>query len=237
MISIPLFLTEKHPCSYLDGKNAQPAFVHPAFGMTAAIYSELIKQGFRRSGDEVYSPHCPDCSACIPARLSVREFLPSRSQKRCMQKNSHTQVAVKPPVFNKGHYEMFLRYQTTRHQDGSMAKSGKKDYINFLKSNWCDTHFVEFSINGELAAIAVVDDLGDSLSAVYTFFDPKFSAYGLGVYAVLWQIEWAKTLQRDYLYLGFWIKQCRKMSYKNNYQPLQILKDKQWITAEPSTVL
>lgn len=230
MISIPLFLTEKHSCSYLNGKSAQPAFVHPAFGMTTAIYSELIRQGFRRSGDEVYSPHCPDCSACIPARLNVSEFSPSRSQKRCLQKNINTQVVVKPPVFDKAHYEMFLRYQSARHQDGSMAKSNKNDYLSFLKSNWCDTHFVEFSINDELAAVAVVDDLGNDLSAVYTFFEPKFSAYGLGVYAVLWQIGWAKELQREFLYLGFWIKQCRKMSYKSDYQPLQTLKDKQWTT-------
>lgn len=230
VISIPLFLTEKHPCSYLVGQSAQPAFVHPAFGMTTTIYSELIKQGFRRSGDEVYSPHCPDCSACIPARVNVKEFSPSRSQKRCLQKNINTQVVVKPPVFDKTHYEMFLRYQSARHQDGSMANSNKKEYINFLKSTWCDTHFVEFSINNELAAVAVVDDLSIALSAVYTFFDPKFSAYGLGAYAVLWQIEWAKELQREFLYLGFWIKQCRKMSYKSDYQPLQILKDKQWIT-------
>lgn len=114
-----------------------------------------------------------------------------------------------------------------------MANSGKREYIDFLKSTWCDTRFVEFSIEGELAAIAVVDDLGDALSAVYTFFDPKFSAYGLGVYAVLWQIEWAKTLHKEFLYLGFWIKQCRKMSYKSDYRPLQIFKDKEWIGYDP----
>lgn len=232
MISVPLFLTEKHPCSYLEGQYAQPAFVHPAFSMTTEIYSELIKQGFRRSGDEVYSPHCPDCWACIPSRLRVQEFTPSRSQKRCVQKNNITQAIVKPPIFEGAHYEMFMRYQTARHQHGSMAKSSKKEYIHFLKSTWCNTHFVEFSINDELAAVAVVDDLGDALSAVYTFFEPKFSVYGLGGYAVLWQIEWAKQLNREFLYLGFWIKQCRKMSYKSDYQPLQILKNKQWIGQE-----
>jgi leucyl-tRNA---protein transferase len=229
VISIPLFLTEKHPCSYLDGEYAQPAFVHPVFTMTTAIYSELIKQGFRRSGDEVYSPHCPDCTACIPSRLRVQEFLPSRSQKRCWQKNSNIKAVVKPPEFDKAHFDMFLRYQKTRHQQGSMAKSSKGDYIHFLKSNWCDTNFVEFLIDDELAAVAVVDQLDNALSAVYTFFDPKFSDYGLGVYAVLWQVEWAKQLQKEFLYLGFWIKQCKKMSYKSNYQPLQTLKDKQWV--------
>ena len=233
VISIPLFLTDRHPCSYLDDEYAQPAFVHPVFEMTTAIYSELIKQGFRRSGDEVYSPHCPDCSACIPTRLRVHEFIPSRSQKRCRQKNLGTRVLVKPAEFNQSHFEMFLRYQQARHNEGSMASSGEADYINFLKSSWCDTHFVEFSIGDELAAIAVVDRLDNALSAVYTFFEPKFSGYSLGVYAVLWQIEWAKQLQKEFLYLGYWIKQCKKMSYKSEYQPLQVLRDKRWVAQKP----
>jgi leucyl-tRNA---protein transferase len=229
MISIPLFLTEKHPCSYLDDEVAQPAFVHPAFDMTEAIYSELITQGYRRSGDEVYSPHCPNCSACIPVRLRVSEFIPSRSQKRCVRKNSGIQVVIKPPEFDNAHYGMYLRYQAARHPEGSMFDSSQVDYMQFLRSSWCDTHFVEFLIDGELAAIAVADRLDNALSAVYTFFEPKFSSYGLGVYAVLWQIEWAKELQKEFLYLGFWIKRCKKMSYKSDYQPLQIFKDKQWV--------
>lgn len=229
MISIPLFLTETHPCSYLDGEEAQPAFVHPLFEMTPGIYSQLIQQGYRRSGDEVYSPHCPHCSACVPVRLKVSEFIPNRSQMRCLQKNSGIQCIPKPAEFDEAHYAMYLRYQGQRHSEGSMADSSRNEYLHFLKSTWCDTSFVEFKINGELAAIAVVDRLDNALSAVYTFFEPKFSNKGLGVYAVLWQIEWAKHLNKEFVYLGYWIKQCKKMSYKSNYQRLQVYKNKQWM--------
>jgi leucyl-tRNA---protein transferase len=232
MISIPLFLSEKHPCGYLEGEEAQPAFVHPLFKMTPSIYSQLIEKGYRRSGDEVYSPHCPNCSACIPVRLKVSEFIPNRSQIRCLQKNSGIQIKIKPAEFDEAHYQMYMRYQNERHSEGLMAHSSQQDYLRFLKSAWCETSFVEFSINDELAAIAVVDTLDNALSAVYTFFESKFSDKSLGVYAVLWQIEWAKQLQNEFLYLGFWIKKCQKMSYKSNYQPLQIYKDKQWIGFE-----
>ena len=91
MMSIPLFLTQEHPCSYLEGERAQSVFVHPAYPATTSIYAQLIEQGFRRSGDEIYAPHCPHCSACIPARLPVEKFKPSRSQKRCINKNIDTQ--------------------------------------------------------------------------------------------------------------------------------------------------
>jgi arginine-tRNA-protein transferase len=228
MISIPLLLTEQHVCSYLDDEIAQPAFVHPAFDMTQAVYSRLIQQGFRRSGDEVYSPHCPSCSACIPVRVSVSQFKPNRSQKRCLQKNRGTQVTVKPAEFDQHHYDLYVRYQCNRHQDGSMQHSGPDEYLRFLKSTWCETRFLEFTINDELAAVAVVDNIENALSAVYTFFEPKFSDFSPGMYAVLWQIEWAKQQELEFLYLGFWVKQCRKMSYKSNYQPLQQFKNKEW---------
>jgi arginine-tRNA-protein transferase len=229
MKNIPLFLTEPHPCSYLDGKLARSLFVHPDYKMTADLYGRLIAQGFRRSGDDVYRPHCQPCAACVPARISVADFKPDRSQKRCWGKNSAMQVLVKPAVFEQAHYEMYLRYQAVRHGDGDMAHSSPDDYLGFLSSSWCNTQFIEFSIGNRLAGIAVVDFLSNAWSAVYTFFEPEFSSYSLGVYAVLWQIEALKRQQQEFLYLGFWIKDCQKMAYKSNYRPLQVLLDDQWI--------
>ena len=228
MISIPLVLTKPHACSYLPDRQSQTIFVHPSQAMSTSIYSQLIQQGFRRSGDDVYIPHCLGCSACIPARLAVENFKANRSQQRCWQKNHDTTAVIKPARFDTTHYQLYLRYQQSRHSDSDMAKSSPDDYIQFLSSSWCDTVFIEFSIAGELAGLAVVDVLKNALSAVYTFFDPKFSHNSLGVYAVLWQINHAKHLQKDFVYLGYWIKECQKMAYKSNYQPLQILRNKQW---------
>jgi len=228
MISIPLFLTEQSPCSYLDKKNSQSAFVHPSFSLNTTIYSQLIEQGYRRSGSEVYTPHCSGCSACIPTRLPVNLFTPNKNQKRCIKKNQQTTVIIKPAQFEQAHYEMYMRYQKHKHVGGSMANSSQDDYISFLASNWCNTLFVEFSINNELAAVAIVDLLDNALSAVYTFFEPKFSQYSLGTFAVLWQIDHAQTLNLDFVYMGFWIKDCRKMSYKTQFSPMQGFKNNEW---------
>ncbi|NOT10939.1 MAG: arginyltransferase [Methylococcaceae bacterium] len=228
MISIPLYLTQEHACSYLDNQAAQTLFVDPAYTITTRQYAELIKQGFRRSGDEVYAPHCANCFACVPARLAVADFIPNRNQKRCLKKNSHTQALIKPAIFYEDHYLMYLRYQEDRHKDGGMVDFTPEEYIHFLSSLWCDTRFVEFSIGNELAAVAVIDQFDNAWSAVYTFFEPKFSNYSLGTYAVLWEIEQSRLEQREFLYLGFWIKNCQKMTYKSEYQPLQLLIDGQW---------
>jgi arginine-tRNA-protein transferase len=228
MISIPLLITDQTPCSYLEKRNSQSAFIHPSIRLDSEIYGLLIEQGFRRSGNEVYTPHCSGCSECIPTRLTVEQFVPNRNQKRCIKKNQLTTVILKPTHFEQAHFDLYLRYQKHKHKEGGMVNSTKDDYINFLVSSWCNTLFVEFSIYDQLAAVAVVDLLDNALSAVYTFFDPRFSQYSLGNYAVLWQIEHAKKMKMDFVYMGFWIKECRKMSYKTQYQPIQGFVDNEW---------
>lgn len=234
MISIPLLLNGEHDCSYLEQRRSQSIFVHPQFQLTTAVYGQLVEQGFRRSGDNVYAPHCPGCSACIPVRIRAEDFKPNRSQKRCWQNNLATQAIVKPALFEQQHYDLYRRYQTIRHTESAMASASADDYLNFLGSTWCDTVFVEFSIQGQLAGIAVVDQLPNSLSAVYTFFDPQFSRYSLGTFAVLWQIASAKLQKREFVYLGYWIDACKKMAYKSNYQPLQQRLDGQWVLVDES---
>ena len=228
MISIPLFLGQQHPCSYLDKKTTRSAFVHPSVPLSIETYSHLLELGFRRSGSEVYRPHCPNCSECVAVRVPVNKFRASRKQKRCLQKNQFIQASVQPSVFQENHYQLYQKYQLARHGKGGMADSSPEEYMNFLSSVWCDTWFVEFTINEQLVAVAIVDHLDKALSAVYTFFDPDFSNFSLGVYAVLWQIGQAKLRQKDWLYLGFWIANCRKMQYKTQYQPIQGFIDNQW---------
>ncbi|MFI3154767.1 MAG: arginyltransferase [Methylococcaceae bacterium] len=228
MPSIPLLINAPHPCSYLEAEQAQSVFVNPSFKLNTAIYSQLIARGFRRSGDDVYRPHCAQCSQCVPVRLPVTQFKPNRMQKRCLQKNRQTTATIKPAVFEQAHYDLYLRYQNQRHAEGNMASSSPDEYIKFLSSSWCNSRFIEFFCAGELAAVAIVDCLDNALSAVYTFFDPKFSSYSPGVYALLWQIQYAQKQNLDWLYLGFWIAGCRKMNYKNQYRPLQGLIDQQW---------
>ncbi len=228
MISIPLYLDQPHVCSYLTDLSAQFAYIHPDFTLTTELYAQLIEQGFRRSGSHVYQPYCTRCKKCVPVRLAVNDFHASRQQRRTWKKNADIQINIKPAVFEQAHFDLYLHYQQSRHTDSNMADATQDDYINFLSSEWCNTLFVEFTCAEELAGVAVVDILDNALSAVYTFFDPKFSARSLGVYAVLWQIEQAKLLGLDWLYLGYWIEQCQKMSYKINYQPLQGLIDKEW---------
>ncbi len=228
MEKLSLFLTPPYNCSYLTTQQAQVAVVDPSIPMTTQLYNYLLTQGFRRSGNEVYSPYCSHCSACVPVRVPVSEFHCNRQQRRCQRKNQHTQVKIKPMIFDPQHFELYQYYQQQRHHQGSMQYHQAEEYWQFFHSEWCDTILVEFWRESTLIAVAVIDQLPNALSAVYTFFHPQFSQYSLGMYAILWQIHYAKQLALDYVYLGFWIEHCQKMAYKIHYRPLQGLINQQW---------
>ncbi|BBL75184.1 arginyltransferase [Methylomagnum ishizawai] len=228
MKSIPLYLGYEHDCDYLPGRRARMAYVSPRVALDPVLYTRLAASGFRRSGDLVYRPHCLDCSACIPVRIPVARFQPSRAQRRVAKLNADLRVVRKYDVFDERHYRLYMRYLESRHADGHMALSSPEDYIQFVGSDWGDTGLYEFLEGDELRAVAVVDHLSDGLSAVYTFYDPGVPRRSLGTQAVLWQIDEARRRGLPWVYLGFWISGCRKMAYKDAFRPFEVLREGGW---------
>ncbi|MCC7119985.1 MAG: arginyltransferase [Gammaproteobacteria bacterium] len=235
--SLGFFVTPPHKCGYLPGRNAVTIFVDPRRRPNVQTYTLLSQHGFRRSGDHVYRPQCPDCAACIPVRIPVAEFEATRAQRRTLSINSDVYLVPKPPTFQREHFTLYERYINARHSGGSMENPDRDSYLEFLTSGWADSVFYEFRRGRELLAVAVVDHLLDGLSAVYTFFDPTLPRRSLGRLAILKQIELARTLQLKWLYLGYWIEECRKMTYKREYWPLEQLSGGTWTRLDRSDAM
>jgi leucyl-tRNA---protein transferase len=231
-----MFLSMPHPCSYLPGRVATSLFVDPRAPLDGATYASYMRLGFRRSGDLVYRPHCRDCQACIPVRVPVAQFVPNRSQRRILARNADIKVAAQAPAYNAEHFALYLRYQKHRHPGGGMDDPDPQKYMNFLLSRHVHTVFYEMRLQTKLLGVSVVDHLPDGLSAVYTFFDPAEKRRGLGSFAVLWQIERARQLGLAWVYLGYLIRECSKMAYKENFQPLEAYVDGRWRRLDPEPV-
>jgi arginine-tRNA-protein transferase len=227
-LRVQFYLTAPYPCSYLEGLEARSQVAAPAHLIGPAAYSRLIQEGFRRSGHYTYRPHCYGCKRCVPVRIKAQAFQPSRSQKRCLRQNQLLKASIRPLDFQEEHYALYRHYQHARHEGGGMDLDDSEQYTQFLLFSQVNTSLVEFREDGRLAMVAVVDRVDDGLSAVYTFFDPDLAKRGLGTYAVLWQVELARKLGLPHVYLGYWIKEARKMAYKSNYKPLEGLVDGKW---------
>ncbi|WOH38347.1 arginyltransferase [Thalassotalea fonticola] len=220
-------LTKTFPCNYLMTEKERLIVVTNVEELNSENYERLLLAGFRRSGEQVYRPHCEHCKSCESIRLPVNDFSPSKSQKRINSMNKDLTVRVvsspRPEYFN-----LYQRYIDNVHKDGAMYPANFEQYENFIFSSRVDQLFLELYLAEELVSVAVCDNLPSALSALYTFFDPDLSKRSLGKFSILKQIELSKKMHKEFLYLGYQIDQCAKMNYKNQYFPHERLQDDKW---------
>lgn len=226
--TLAFYLSRPHACNYFPEREAIMLVADPDAAVDGDMYSELIQFGFRRSGQLVYRPRCENCRDCLPSRIPVADFRASRSQRRAWKANRDLRCTAYRGRPTDEHFELYQRYINGRHPACGMDDFDSEHFENFLLSPNIETVFYEFRLDGRLLAVAVADMLKQGVSAVYTFFDPMESRRGLGVYTILWQIEAARELELPFVFLGYWLKECAKMSYKSRYRPLEVLRDGGW---------
>ncbi len=229
------FVTAPTDCPYLPGQRERKIFTTLSSPMNETIHNELVRDGFRRSQNILYKPACEECHRCISARVVVDGFHERRSFKRILKANPDVVSQVLPPVGTNEQYGILRGYLDDRHFDGGMTDMSVYDYRSMVEDTAVATQVIEYRLTngideppGQLIATALTDVLDDGLSMVYSFFDPDFRSRSLGTYMILDHIRLTQKLGRPYLYLGYWIDECQKMSYKANFQPLEILQSSRW---------
>ena len=224
-------LTATFPCSYLENKEEQLIMLVDPENNAQKNYPALMSIGFRRSGDQVYRPHCPDCNNCESLRIKSNHFILSKSQKRLVNKNKHF-TTVKSTIAKANYYSLYERYINQIHKDGVMYPARLEQFESFIACSWGDIIFIEVYDNEKLISVSVTDQLktetSSAWSAFYFFYDPDYQAHSLGKYAVLQQLHLAKQEKIEFLYLGYYIHNCQKMNYKNQFNPHQRFINQQW---------
>lgn len=232
-------ITQQFDCGYLPEQQEQLLVLMNEDEQTANHYGQLIQIGFRRSGEQIYRPHCPACNACQSVRIPVNEFIPSRSQKRIVNKARQFKRVVSDKV-SDDYYEMYERYINHRHRDGAMYPPSYSQFEQFVNCSWKKPVYLEAWDNDKLIAVAVTDKVDDhcghqALSALYTFFEPGYESFSLGTWMILQQIAVAREISYPYLYLGYYVGECQKMAYKRQFYPHEVLNGPNWLRFDKKT--
>lgn len=234
LTTLQFYATAPYPCSYLPGKIARSQVATPSHLIHADLYGELVNAGFRRSGLYTYRPYCDECRACIATRIPVAQFQANRSQRRSWKKHQGLEIRVLNLGYQEEHYELYQQYQMTRHADDDVDRDDQDQYMQFLLQSRVNSRIVEFRDGpqdthpGKLRMVSMIDILEQGISSVYTFFDTTNPSASYGTYSILWQIRQALELELPYLYLGYYIENSEKMSYKAKFQPIEGLIDDHW---------
>lgn len=236
------YLTAETPCPYLDGKMERKVFTHLLDADADAINSMLTTAGFRRSQTIAYKPACDGCSACVSVRIPVDAFELTTSYRRILRKNRDLMRIPREPMATEPQFELLHKYLNQRHANGGMSDMDDDDFAAMVEETTVSTLLFEYWTKPDpdddaaeplgrdrLIATALTDVIDDGLSMVYSFFDPQEHARSLGTYMILDHVAKARELGLPYVYLGYWIEGCRKMSYKARYRPLEALTMEGWI--------
>jgi arginine-tRNA-protein transferase len=217
------------PCPYVGGRIERRIFADLSGPHAAFSYDLLSEAGFRRSLGFAYRPACPGCNACVPVRVPVREFAWGRAWRRVVALNRDLTIAWAPARATAEQFQLFSRYQRSRHGDGDMARMDLGDFRTMVEVGAIDSAVAEFrDAAGRLVAASLADRMARGFSAVYSFFDPELAARSLGSRAILWLVEQAAADGLDHVYLGYWIADSRKMAYKARFRPLEALTRDGW---------
>lgn len=223
-----LFLTAAMPCPYLDGRMERKLFTHLTGRRAATLHHLLSDNGFRRSQNLIYRPACDGCNACQSVRIVATEFEPSARYRRVLAANRDISVEVCPPRATAEQYALFKRYLDARHSGGGMTQMTFVDYEYMVEDTPVQTVLVEYrdasAPSRPLVAVALTDVMPDGLSMVYSFYDPDLGKRGLGNLLILDHIQQVKLAGLRYVYLGYWVKDSPKMSYKVRFHPLEVQK-------------
>ncbi|MGH7109636.1 MAG: arginyltransferase [Stellaceae bacterium] len=226
----PFFATAPVACPYLAGRAERKLIVELGGDGAPSFYDDLSRAGFRRSHRFAYRPACRGCSACVPVRIAVARFTPTRSTRRVVGANRDLTGRLLAPRATTEQFRLFWVYQRMRHGGGEMAAMSYADYRAMVEDTPVRTAIAEFRDgDGRLFAASLIDRLDDGLSAVYSFYDPAQTKRSLGTWSILWLIEECRRSRFPYVYLGYWIADSPKMAYKARFTGLERLVPGGWV--------
>ena len=143
----------------------------------SSFYYILLNNGFRRYSDFYYINDCEACSECIPIRIHVKDFKPSKSQRVVWRKNQDLDITLLKKCTDADGSNLFISDEKCAlFRDYDAYHNGaEKDYVkmtladsaenlNQLVSGYSGVWNMEYRLDGRLVGVGVLDFAEDAVS-------------------------------------------------------------------------
>ncbi len=221
------------PCQYLPDRDCRYLVVTSMIPVGQALalapgsarlagddtLEEMLARGFFRQGFEFWRYSCESCQQCIPMRIPVNRFRPSRSQRRSWRRNHDTVVTIGAPELTEEKYDLIQRHRA------------KFAYTRDFPWDSCVMMWMQlgeeareflYYRGGRLVGLGLVDPT-PHVAASLEFWHEVDPRRSLGTFSLMYEIEWCRQTGREYLYLGPWVEGSETMGYKANFRPHELL--------------
>jgi len=189
--------------------------------------SHLIERGWRRFGNMYFRPKCEGCSACESIKIDVNDYRFSKSERRVLKKASYLRTVLRRPTASHEHIALFKKYHDFMHEKRGWDKQEiniKNYYVSFVNGYNEYGFEVLYFDDDKLVAVDLIDILPNGISSIYFYYDPDYSHLSLGKYSMLRQISYAKSHHLEWIYMGYYVKECQSLAYKADYKPFLTLE-------------
>ena len=216
-------ITDEDDCPYLPGRRWRNLVLDVGEEMQPALHEYFLDHGFRRMGRYMYRPACEGCSECRSLRVDVRAQKPSKNQRRVLRRNADVDVSVAPALYDEEKRALLERFLAARHE-GPMS-ADEESMQRYMFDSPGETMGLSYRLDDRLVGYGLLDLTVNVGSSLYFFFDPDESDRSLGIFSMLWEVQWLKSSGRRYYHPGFYVADCSAMNYKRRIGPLEILED------------
>lgn len=216
------------PCSYIEDRTA--SLEHRVMlDVTREELEALLARGFRRFGPDYFRPRCAPCSECIPTRIVVAEFAPTRSQRRARRKAEGLRVMIGPPRVDEERLALYHAWHDEREDARAWTPSaldGREYAMQFAFPHPAarEVAYYDDDAGGRLVGVGICDETPSAWSLVYFFYDPAYRGRSLGVANVIIGVEIAAQRGLAHVYLGYLVFACPSLRYKASYAPREVLE-------------
>lgn len=223
----PILAGYESDCSYLPGRPSRMEY-RIANALSSECYERLLERGWRRFGRTLFRPRCPRCRECRSLRIVLSGFQPTKSQRRCLRRNQDVRVTVQRPTITNKHIQLYNDYhEDMSHRRGWPFRPTTRDTYqeSFVDGDFEFAREYLYWRGDRLVGVGIVDVTDRVQSSVYFVHDPEWRDAGPGTYSVLQEIERGRSAGCDRLYMGYYIRDCDSMNYKNRFAPHEFLEE------------